>query len=241
MHRSHNWGAVLTRLQSNGLVDCPCIQVYQTVELVEEGACLFAVIAGQLARSERWWMEKGGVRRGQPVLIVFDGIGSKYYQGHRPQAREDRVSNPRLTGLCSFDFDWRKRLVAHLLLKRLVAHLLLTLQSSWLKKTKGMWTCCLPQGGHCTTIEESQGDSELQMFSLYRLMLLMTDRKKSRLVSLCPVSSCVRVILCLPGPRLVFDQISCWVIRNSLVAINRCGVEPSIDRLKKPNSGPTAP
>ena len=69
----------------------------------------------------------------------------------------------------------------------------------------------LPSSGN--TLNDNRGkvmrDSESQMFSLFCLTLLMTNRKKSRLNWLLGVSSCVRVTLCLPGPRLVFDQINC--------------------------------
>jgi len=79
----------------------PCLQVCQTVELVEEGACRLAgdLIVGQLVLSKGQCMEKRGGCRGQPASLVFGGIGSKHHQGHRRQAREDRASNPRLTGL----------------------------------------------------------------------------------------------------------------------------------------------
>ena len=98
---------------------------------------------------------------------------------------------------------------------------------------------CLPQREHCTTMEES---NESQIFSLCCLRLLMADRKKSRpSEELVPISpSCVRVRLCLPGARLVLDQINRWVRDKLLLAVNRCGVEPSIDTLKEPKFGPTA-
>ena len=83
-------------------------------------------------------MEKRGVRQGP---FLFDGIGSKHYQGHRLQAPGDRASNRRPAGLCSFDLDWRGQLVAHPLVTR---------QGSWLRDP------C--RGGHCTTVlEESDG------------------------------------------------------------------------------------
>ena len=70
--------------------------------------------------------------------------------------------------------------------------------------------------------------------------LFMTDRKKSKpKLAEVPWSSCVRVTVCLPGPRLVFDHSNCWVMLQLLLAVNRCGVELSIDTLKKPRSGPT--
>jgi len=104
-------------------MDPPCLQVSQTVELVEEGACRLAgnLMAGWLVLSKGQCMGKRGVCRGQPASFVFGGIGSKHHQGHRRQAREDRASNPRLTGLCSFDLDWWKQLAA----------------GSWLGKTRG--------------------------------------------------------------------------------------------------------
>jgi hypothetical protein len=51
-------------------------------------------------------MEERGMRRGKSASILFGGIGRKYYQEQRLQAREDRVSNRRLAGLGSFDFGW---------------------------------------------------------------------------------------------------------------------------------------
>ena len=83
------------------------------------------------------------------------------------------------------------------------------------------------------------GDRESQMSSLYFPILLMTDRKKSRLI--IARSSFVRVRLCLPGPRLVLDQINHWLRLKLPLAVNLCGVKPSIDTLKKPKSGPTSP
>ena len=178
-----------------------------------------SVIAARVVSSDGKCMEKRGVRRGQPV---FDGIGSK---GHRLQAREDLAPNRPLAGICSLGFDWWERPDKHPLV---------ALQGSWLRDPS--------RGEHCTTVLEE--DKESQRFSPSRLTLSMTDRKKSRL-SVLPTrgSSCVMVRLCLPGPRLTFDQINCWCwdIRLSFSAFNRCGVEPSIDTLKKPEFGPRSP
>ena len=83
-------------------------------------------------------MEKQGVRR-SPFL--FDGTGSQNYQGHQVQALEDRGSNRRPAGLCSFDFDWQDQPVVHSLEIR---------QGSWLRQPG--------RGGHCMTVlEESDG------------------------------------------------------------------------------------
>ena len=71
--------------------------------------------------------------------------------------------------------------------------------------------------------------------------LLMTDRKKSKpKMDSTSVSSCVMVTVCLPGSRLVFDHSNCWLMAKFLLAVNRCGVELSIDTLKKPRFKPTA-
>ena len=71
--------------------------------------------------------------------------------------------------------------------------------------------------------------------------ILMTDRKKSKPKTFVkPGSSCVRVTMCLPGPRLVLDHSNCWLIVEFLLAVNRCGVELSIDTLKKPLYGLTS-
>ena len=172
-------------------------------------------------------MEKRSVRRAQSASFVFDGIGSKHYQGQRLPAREDRMSNRRLAGLCLAGVDqWEGPAV----------HSLVALQSSWLRKTRDAQRCG-PQGGPCTTM---MGDRESQMFSLYFPIVLMTDRKKSRPNEVRLVSSCMRVRLCLPGPRLVLDQSNRWDKLKWLLAVNRCGVEPSIDTLKKPYPGPTS-
>ena len=161
-------------------------------------------------------MEKRSFRRAQSAAFVFDGIGSRRHQGQRLPTREDRMSNRRLAGLCSSDVDqWEGPAV----------HSLVALQN------------CCPQGGPCTIM---MSDHESQMLSHYFPILLMTDRKKSRLNTVMAVSSCVRVRLCLPGPRLVLDQSNRWDILESLLAVNRCGVEPSIDTLKKPLAGPTS-
>ena len=52
-------------------------------------------------------------------------------------------------------------------------------------------------------------EGESQILHLYSVVLLMTDRKKSRVVYLTLVSSCLRVSVCLPGVRFVFDQSIC--------------------------------
>ena len=105
---SDNWGAVLTHFHENAWVGYPCPQVRQTAERVVEDAChpVVNVIASRLVSSEGQHMEKRGVRQGP---FFFDGIGSKHHQGHRLQAPENRASNRRLAGLCSFGFDWRER------------------------------------------------------------------------------------------------------------------------------------
>ena len=94
--------------------------------------------------------------------------------------------------------------------------------------------CRYPAGN----VEESSSPTQPPESEPYTYgQLLMTDRKKSK--PRRPAgSSCVRVTMCLPGLRLVFDHSNCWVIIEFLLAVNRCGVELSIDTLKKPWSKP---
>ena len=145
---AHNWGAVLIHFHGNTWMGYPHSRVRQSVERVVEDSCHPAVrvIAGRLVSSDGQHMEKRGARQGP---FLFDGIGSKHYQGHRLQAPEDRVSNRRPAGLCSFDFDWRGRPVAHPLVKP---------QGSWLLKQG--------KGGHCTTgLEERWEIRRVRIFS----------------------------------------------------------------------------
>ena len=71
-------------------------------------------------------MEKRSVRRGQSAFFLFDGICGEHQKGQRLQEQEDRASNRRLAGPCSFDFDmW----------EGVVVYSLVTLQESWLRVT----------------------------------------------------------------------------------------------------------
>lgn len=71
---------------------------------------------------------------------------------------------------------------------------------------------------------------------------LAANRKKSISRSVLGRSSCLRVMVCLPGLRFVLDQSICWVSCPTVfVLFNICGSEPSIDTEKKPWSMPLAP
>ncbi len=64
----------------------------------------------------------------------------------------------------------------------------------------------------------------------YCFTSLVTNRKKSRANHAPLAPSCVRVTVCLPVARLVFDHNIDWFTPNLVVAFTCCGVEPHMLR-----------
>ena len=126
----HNWGGDLIQFRSKTQTGQPWPEGRQVIERVEGhpfelAVCLFA---GRLALSEGPRTEKRSLRRGQSAFFLFDGICGEHRKGQRLQAQEGRASNRRLAGPCLFDFGW---------LEELAVQSLVTLQGSWLIKTRG--------------------------------------------------------------------------------------------------------
>lgn len=133
-------------------------------------------IAGRLEISLKG-TEKWSRRFGQWTFFFFDGIDEKHQQRQALQTREDRVPSRLPAELCSL---------------------------CWWKPPLAWWTRFL-HGGHCKAEESTVKRVAESGIVPFRLTALMTDRKKSREGNVLS-SSCVRVIVCPPGPRLVFDQ-----------------------------------
>ena len=121
-------------------------------------------------------------------FFSFDVVNRKY-QGQEVQQREDRVLIQQLAAMGSISIrEWP--------------------HPCWLGYSKAAQMRFQIEG-HYTTEVGSNERGGSQILHLYSIASLVTNRKKSRPVNAPSTSSCLRVKVCLPGVRFVFDQSIC--------------------------------